>query len=203
MVERQFDRMISGKAYKPDAECAALYKKAAHLAHRYTDLYYQDSPERHALLAELFGSIGENVEIRPSLQVDYGINTVIGDGCFFNYNTIILDVAPITFGSGVLVGPNCQFLTLTHPLNPADRKDLWEGGLPITIGDNVWFGGGVTVLPGINIGEHSVIGGGAVVTKDIPAHSVAVGNPAKIVKTIDPNERPINGQFSPQDLGLI
>ena len=108
----------------------------------------------------------------------------------------------MTFGKGVLAGPNCQFLTPTHPLNPVDRKNLWEGGLPITVEDNVWFGGGVTVLPGVTIGENSVIGAGAVVTRDIPANSVAVGNPAKVIKTIDPNERPASGQFNPAELGL-
>lgn len=202
MAERQFDLMIAGKAYKPDTECMALYENAARLAHRYTEVYYSGSPERREILEQLFGSIGKDVEFRPTIQVDYGINTFIGDGCFFNYNTVILDVAPITFGKGVLAGPNCQFLTPTHPLNPVDRKNLWEGGLPITVEDNVWFGGGVTVLPGVTIGENSVIGAGAVVTRDIPANSVAVGNPAKVIKTIDPNERPASGQFNPAELGL-
>lgn len=202
MSERPFDRMVAGKAYKPDAECMAITAKAYELTSRYAELYRAGDPARHQVLTELFGSIGKNVEFRPSINVDYGVNITVGDDCFFNFNTVLLDVAPISFGNAVLVGPNVQFLTPTHPLNPKDRRDLWEGGLPITVEDNVWIGGGAIILPGVRIGENSVIGGGAVVTRDIPASSVAVGNPAKVIKTLDANERPSSGQFSAADIGL-
>lgn len=202
MAERPFDRTVAGKAYKPDAECMDIYRRAAQLCRRYTELYFAGSEERHEVLQELFGSVGKNVEVRPNIQVDYGVNITVGDGCFFNFDTVILDVAPVTFGNFVLVGPCVQFLTPTHPLNPQDRKDLWEGGLPITVEDNVWIGGGATILPGVRIGENSVIGGGAIVTKDIPANSVAVGNPARVIRTLSPDERPASGQFSATDLGI-
>lgn len=199
-----FEQMTAGYAYKPDAECASTHYRVVDLVEEYTRLYRARDARRSEVLARIVGSLGERSMIRPSVDFDYGVNTHIGAGCFFNFGCAFLDVAPITFGDGVLVGPKVQFLTPTHPLNPVDRAELWEGGLPITVGDNVWIGGGAILCPGVTVGENAVIGAGAVVTKDVPANAVAVGNPARVIKYMSADERPTDPahQFSPQALGL-
>ena len=108
----------------------------------------------------------------------------MGEGFFANYNLVILDCAPVTFGERVLVGPNCGFYTAIHPLDAAQRSSGQESASPITVGDDVWLGGNVTVLPGVTIGNGAVIGAGSVVTRDIPAHVLAVGNPCRVVKEL-------------------
>jgi maltose O-acetyltransferase len=120
--------------------------------------------------------------------VDYGENISFGARSFANYNLVALDVAPIRIGEDCQIGPNVQLLTPTHPVDPQPRRDKLEAARPITIGDNVWIGGGVIVCPGVTIGDNSVIGAGAVVTKDIPANVVAVGNPARVIRTIEDEE---------------
>ncbi len=199
-----FEQMTAGFPYRPDAECQAVHERVSDLVAQYTALYRAHDPQAQQVLSQIVGSLGEGSVIRPSLDFDYGVNTHIGAGCFFNFGCVFLDVAPIRFGDGVLVGPRVQFLTPTHPINPTDRAALWEGGLPITIGSNVWIGGGAIICPGVTIGDNSVIGAGAVVTRDIPANTVAVGNPAKVIKTIDPQARPSDPkhQYSAQALGL-
>lgn len=202
---RIFDRMTAGLAYKPDAECADIHYRAAELTEKLNAQYFARDPQMHETLQELLGSCGEGSVIRPRAVFDYGVNTHLGAGCFFNFNCVFLDVAPIRFGDGVLVGPNVQFLTPTHPVNPVDRKALWEGGLPITVGDNVWIGGGAILLPGVTVGENSIVGAGAVVSRDVPENSIVVGNPARVIKRISADERPTDpaDQFSAAALGLV
>ena len=120
----------------------------------------------------------------PRCYVDYGTNVVIGARTFANYGLVALDVAAITIGDDVQIGPNVQLLTPTHPVEPGPRRDKWEAAKPITIGDNVWLGAGAIVLPGVTIGDDTVVGAGAVVTRDLPAGVLAVGNPAKVIGTI-------------------
>ena len=120
------------------------------------------------------------------LFVDYGENITIGPRTFVNYHLTALDVAVITIGADCQIGPNVQLLTPTHPVEPGPRRDRLEAARPITIGDNVWLGGGVIVLPGVTIGANTVVGAGAVVTRDLPANVVAVGNPARVVRRLDP-----------------
>jgi maltose O-acetyltransferase len=122
--------------------------------------------------------------VRPPLYVDYGSNITVGARTFVNYNLTALDVAAITIGEDCQIGPNVQLLTPTHPLEPQPRRDKLEAAQPITIGDNVWLGGGAIVLPGVTIGDNSVVGAGAVVTKDVPANVVVVGNPARPVREL-------------------
>ena len=154
------------------------------LAARYQATYLDERDQARAVLAELLGSVGEDVEIRPPLYVDYGSNISIGARTFVNYHLTALDVAAITVGEDCQIGPNVQLLTPTHPVEPGPRRDKLEAARPITIGDNVWLGGGAIVCPGVTIGDNTVIGAGAVVTKDIPANVVAVGNPARPVRTL-------------------
>lgn len=180
------ERMQAGDLYiADDAELAADSRRAISLADRYTRLWPQEPEAAAGLLNELLGALGAGSEVRPPLYVDYGKYISIGARTFINYNFTALDVAPITIGDDVQIGPNVQLLTPTHPLEPGPRRDKLEAAKPITIGNNVWLGGGVIVLPGVTIGENTVVGAGAVVTKDLPANAVAVGNPARVVRELD------------------
>jgi maltose O-acetyltransferase len=143
-----------------------------------------DAHGRRKLLEKLLGSIGEETEIRPPFYVDYGSRITIGARCFANFGLTALDVAPITIGDDVQIGPNVQLLTPTHPVDADPRREKWEAAHPITIGDNVWLGGGVIVLPGVTIGSDTVVGAGAVVTQDLPAGVLAVGKPARVVRNL-------------------
>ncbi|MET7293593.1 sugar O-acetyltransferase [Streptomyces griseoloalbus] len=179
------ERMLAGDLYiADDPEIARRQQRAMRLAARYQAAYPENPVEARPILAELLGSVGEDVEVRPPLHVDYGSNITIGARTFVNYNLTALDVARITIGEDCQIGPNVQLLTPTHPVEPGPRRDKLEAALPITIGDNVWLGGGAIICPGVTIGDNSVIGAGAVVTKDIPADVVAVGNPARPVRTL-------------------
>ncbi|CAL9473408.1 sugar O-acetyltransferase [Streptomyces griseomycini] len=179
------ERMLAGDLYiADDPEIARRLQRAMRLAARYQAVYPENPAEARPILTELLASVGEGAEVRPPLYVDYGSNISIGARTFVNYNLTALDVARITIGEDCQIGPNVQLLTPTHPVEPQPRRDKLEAALPITIGDNVWLGGGVIVCPGVTIGDNSVIGAGAVVTKDVPANVVAVGNPARPVRTI-------------------
>ncbi|MFJ2026468.1 sugar O-acetyltransferase [Streptomyces sp. NPDC087897] len=177
--------MLAGELYiADDPELAAEARHAAVLNERYNATSAADPEARRAALAELLGAVGEGVEVRPPLRVDYGYRTTIGPRTFVNFGAVFLDVARITIGADVQLGPNVQLLTPTHPIAPEPRRAKWEAAQPITIGDNVWLGGGAIVCPGVTIGENTVVGAGAVVTKDLPANVVAVGNPARVIRTI-------------------
>ncbi|NEA38535.1 sugar O-acetyltransferase [Streptomyces sp. SID11385] len=180
-----FDRMRAGEQYRAeDPEIEARQRAARRLAARWATAYHEDPDTARPLLAELLGSLGEDAEVRPPLHLDYGSHLRIGPRTFVNYGLTALDVADITIGADCQFGPHVQLLTPTHPLEPEPRREKWESARPITIGDNVWLGGGVLVLPGVTIGENSVVGAGSVVTKDIPSNTVAVGNPARVVRTL-------------------
>lgn len=179
------ERMLAGDLYvadDPDLEAAS--KRAIALAHRYGEVYATDQEAARPILDELLGSIAPDAHIRPPLYVDYGSYITVGSGTFANYGLTALDVAPITIGNDVQIGPNVQLLTPTHPLDAEQRRAKLEAAEPIVIEDNVWLGGGAIVLPGVTIGANSVIGAGAVVTKDVPANVVAVGNPAKVIRRL-------------------
>ena len=179
------ERMVAGDLYisdDPDNERES--KRAVKLQSQYTAAYAEDPDGARPILADLLGSLGEDAHIKPPLYVDYGTFISVGARTFINYNLTALDVAPITIGEDCQIGPNVQLLTPTHPVEPQPRRDRLEAAKPISIGDNVWLGGGAIVLPGVTIGDNSVIGAGAVVTRDVPANSVAVGNPARVVREI-------------------
>lgn len=179
------ERMQAGDLYiADDPEIARRQQQAVRLAARYQAAYVEDAEAAGAILAELLGAVGEQAHVRPPLYVDYGSNITIGARTFVNYNLTALDVAVISIGEDCQIGPNVQLLTPTHPLEPQPRRDKLEAAQPITIGDNVWIGGGAIVLPGVTIGDNSVIGAGSVVTKDVPPNVVAVGSPARPVRTL-------------------
>ncbi|MFE7627772.1 sugar O-acetyltransferase [Streptomyces sp. NPDC057509] len=179
------ERMLAGDLYiADDPKIVEAQRRAVRLAARYLAAYTEDPDAARPVVAELLGGLGAGAHIRPPLYVDYGTYITVGEDTFVNYNLTALDVAPITIGRDCQIGPNVQLLTPTHPVEPEPRRDKLEAARPITIGDNVWLGGGAIVLAGVTIGENSVIGAGAVVTKDIPANVVAVGNPARVIRSI-------------------
>lgn len=181
----QKDRMLAGELYQGvDPEMAADYQRAMALMERFNASPASDIDGRRALLEQLLGSIGEDSEIRPPLYCDYGMYTHIGDRTFVNFGVTFLDVAPIRIGDDVQIATHVQFLTPTHPLDPEPRRDKWEAAKPITVGNNVWIGGGAIILPGVTIGNNTVVGAGAVVTADLPENVVAVGNPARVVRQL-------------------
>jgi len=177
------ERMLAGDLYiadDPDNEQRA--RRGAQLADAYHRASLVDPMAAMPLLEALVGHLGEGAFIKPPLYVDYGEHLSIGARTFANYGLVALDVAPITIGADCQIGPNVQLLTPTHPLEAQPRRDKLEAAKPITIGDNVWIGGGAIICPGVTIGADSVIGAGAVVTKDFPPGVVAVGNPARVIK---------------------
>lgn len=140
--------------------------------------------ERNRRIARLLGKTGEGLHVNTPFHCDYGYNVEVGSYFFANYNLVILDENRVTFGNHVFIGPNCSFYTAIHPLDAEHRNQGLERSEPIHVGDNVWFGGGVTVLPGVTIGNDCVIGAGSVVTHDIPDHSLAVGNPCHVIRQV-------------------
>jgi maltose O-acetyltransferase len=184
-MSEQKDRMLRGDLYiADDPELVADAVRCDALLARFNATRATDADERRQILAQLLGELGEGAVVRPPLFMDYGYQTTIGPGTFVNANCVILDVARVRIGAAVQVGPNVQILTPTHPLDPEQRGAGWEAAEPITIEDNVWLGGGVIVLPGVTIGRDTVVGAGAVVTRDLPAGVVAVGNPARVIRRL-------------------
>ena len=179
-------RLEAGDYYVADDGLSALTKRAVRLLSLYEQAHPNDPDIAAYLLAQVLGHVGEGVDIRPPLRVDYGHSISIGDGSWVNYGLTVLDVAPVIIGADVLIGPNCSLYTAIHPTEPGPRRAKWESSAPITLEDNVWLGGSVVVCPGVTIGENSIIGAGAVVTRDIPANCIAVGNPARVIKDLDP-----------------
>jgi maltose O-acetyltransferase len=183
-------RMLAGELYHADdPTLQAELTWAAAQAERYNATSYDDHDGRAVLLRELLGSVGEGVVIRPPFRCDYGWNIHLGAGTFVNYDAVMLDVARIEVGAACQLATRVQLLTATHPLDPGPRRAGWESGEPITIGDNVWLGGGVVVCPGVTVGDDTVVGAGAVVTRDLPAGVLAAGVPARVVRAIGPEDR--------------
>ena len=187
MVERsEKQKMLAGELYRASDPVLAGERIAAQrlLAH-YNATDPVDRPSRAALLRRLLGAVGEGADIQPRFHCDYGYNIHLGRNCFINYNCVFLDCAAIEIGDDLQMAPAVQLYTATHPLDRAQRTAGWEMARPIRIGSGVWIGGGAIVLPGVTIGDGCVIGAGSVVTHDLPAGSLAVGNPARIVRSLD------------------
>ena len=180
------ERMLSGDEYiADDLELRRESDHAANLVAEFNSTSGDDHAERDRILRELLGKVGKGTVVRPPFRCDYGYQTHIGARTFVNWGLICLDVGRITIGDDVQIGPNVQLLTATHPIKPEPRRAKWEGSRPITIGDNVWLAGGVIVCPGVTVGNNTVVGAGAVVTRDLPPNVVAVGNPAKVLRSVD------------------
>lgn len=178
-------KMISGKLYNPLAENLPNERlNAKKLCHKYNHLCPDDVLKRTNIISKLLRKTGKNFWIEPPFWCDYGYNIEIGENFYSNHNLVILDPAKVKFGDNVFIGPNCGFYTAEHPINPEERNKGLEYAKPITIGNNVWIGGGVNIISGVTIGDNVTIGAGSVVTKNIPSNVVAVGNPCKIIKNI-------------------
>ncbi|WP_020575713.1 sugar O-acetyltransferase [Actinopolymorpha alba] len=179
------ERMLAGDLYiSDDPAIFEEQKKAVRLSAQFLAAYNEHPWNTQHLARELLGSLDETAFVRAPIYVDYGSHITVGPRTFINMGLTALDVAPITIGADCQIGPHVQLLTPTHPVAPQPRRDKLEAAKPITIGDNVWLGGGVIVCPGVSIGDNSVVGAGSVVTRDIPANSLAVGNPARVIRSI-------------------
>ncbi len=186
----QKKRMLSGKLYKVEGkELYEAHKKAKDLLDDFNSLRYEAWHKHKYILDELLGGYGERNMIVPPFRCDYGENIYIGNDFFANYDCIMLDVNTISIGDRVMFGPRVSLLTAAHPIDKVIRAELLEYGLAITIGDDAWLGGNVTVNPGVMIGEGSIIGSGSVVTKSIPPNVIAAGNPCKIIREITDKDK--------------
>ena len=184
------DRMLRAELYNgADAEMTADFARAQDLLYRFNGSAPAEQAERDAILAELLGSLGDGVHIRPPFHLEYGTRVSIGAGTFINFGCVMLDVVAVTIGASCQVATCVQFLTATHPVDPEPRRAGWESAEPISVGDNVWLGGGAILCPGVRIGDDTVVGAGAVVTRDLPSGVVAVGSPARILREIGERDR--------------
>ena len=183
---KEKEKMITGLSYNPsDAELLHDRINAKMLCQKYNQINPKEFETRKKYLRKILGRVGEHPFIEPNFFCDYGYNIEIGDNFYSNHNLVILDCAKVKMGNNVWIGPNCGIYTATHPLNSKERSSGIEFAKPINIGNNVWIGGNVCILPGVSIGDSTVIGAGSVVTKDIPSNVLAFGNPCKPIKTID------------------
>lgn len=182
----EYEKMLAGDWYNPlDKELRQLRLQVRQRLAKYNNSAPEHHKQRRILLVDIFAAVGTNVFIEPPFNCDYGKHITLGDGVFFNFNCVVLDVAPVTIGNNVLFGPSVQLYTVNHPLAAAERRTGVEQAAAISIGDDVWLGGGVIVCPGVTIGERAVIAAGSVVTKDIPADVLAAGNPCRILRSLN------------------
>ena len=184
MTEKE--KMLAGIIYDAnyDKDLIAERAKCKDLCHEFNNLLPSNSEKQTQIMKELLGSTKGSFVITAPFWCDYGYNIEVGENFYTNHNCVFLDAAKITFGDNVFIAPNCCFSTAGHPLDSEQRNKGLEFARPITVGNNVWFGAGVTVLPGITIGDDVVIGAGSIVTKDIPSGVIAVGNPCRVLKKI-------------------
>ncbi len=155
------------------------------ICHEYNLLKPSQKKEREEVLFKLFGSVKSILAVQSPFWCDYGYNIEVGENFYANHGLVILDGAKVIFGDNVFIAPNCGFYTAGHPVDAKSRNEGLEYAYPIVVGDDVWIGGGVQVMPGVTIGSNVVIGSGSVVTKDIPSGVIAVGNPCRVLKTIE------------------
>ncbi|MBP3745600.1 MAG: sugar O-acetyltransferase [Prevotella sp.] len=194
MTEKE--KMLAGLIYDAnyDKELLAERVRAKDLCYDYNHLRPSDTEAQQALMRRLLGRTKANFAIVAPFWCDYGYNIEVGENFFANHNLVVLDGAKVIFGDNVFIGPDCGFHTAGHPIDFERRNQGLEYAHPITVGDNVWIGAGVQVMPGVTIGSNVVIGGGSVVVKDVPDNSVAVGNPCRVVRRITDADKAKSGQ---------
>lgn len=182
MTQKQ--KLRAGELYTVDGELAGELARAKLLCEEYNRTPRDEREKRKAIMRELLGKCGENFNVESNVWFDYGYNTEVGENFYANHDCVFLDTNKLIFGDNVYIAPQCGFYTAGHPLDARLRRRDLEFAKPITVGSDVWFGGGVKVLPGVTIGSNVVIGAGSVVVHDIPCNSVAVGNPASVIKKL-------------------
>ena len=180
--EKMQQQMLYDANY--DTELIRERQVAKDLCYQFNQLRPSDETNQQQILSQLLGKKSDNCCILAPFWCDYGYNIEVGKNFFANHNTVILDGAKVTFGDNVFIAPNCGFYTAGHPIDADRRNQGLEYAYPITVGDNVWIGAGVQVMPGVKIGSNVIIGGGSVVVKDIPDNVVAVGNPCHPIRPI-------------------
>lgn len=186
-MKTEKEKMIAGELYAAnDPELDMERAWASNKFQAFNQLPYSAGKERGQLAKALFGSVGKGCIVRGPFFCDYGKNITLGDGVYFNFNCVILDVCPVKIGSRSMFGPGVQILTALHPIDAEERATWVEYGSPITIGEDVWVGGGAIICPGVTVGNRSIIGAGAVVTKNVPDDVIVAGNPAKIIRRLKP-----------------
>lgn len=192
MTEKE--KMMNQKLYDAnfDKELEAERIHCKSLCQTYNNLPVEEIEERHRFIKKILGECGENVHIEPDFWCDYGYRIKVGENFYANHGLIILDAGLVTFGDNVFIAPSCGFHTSGHPIDLERRNRGLEYAYPIVVGDNVWIGAGVQVMPGVTIGSNVVIGGGSIVIKDIPSNSVAVGNPCRVIRQITDADREKN-----------
>lgn len=180
------EKMLSGLLYDANYDKSLFDEriKCKTLCHKYNSLSPDKIDERKSILKKIIGKTKTNFWIEPSFYCDYGYNIELGENFYSNHNLIILDAAKVVFGDNVFLGPNCSFYTPQHPLDAETRNKGLEYAFPITVGNNVWFGGDVKVMPGVTVGDNTVIGAGSVITKNIPSGVIAAGNPCRVIREI-------------------
>lgn len=186
-MQSEKEKMLRGEIYDAnyDPELINERIRCKVMCRRYNDILPDRLEERAALLRSLLGKTGKTFLVEQPFYCDYGYNIEIGENFYSNVNLVILDGAKVKFGDNVFIAPNCGFHTAGHPLDVSRRNAGLEYARPITVGNNVWIGAGVNVLPGVTIGDNCVIGAGSVVNKDIPANSLAVGNPCRVIRSLE------------------
>ncbi len=188
---KEKEKMLSGIIYDANYDKSLIDEriKCKSLCVLYNGLSPSNVDERNKIIKKILGSTKQNFLIEQPFYCDYGYNISIGENFYANHNLIILDPGKVEFGDNVFIGPNCAFYTPQHPLDSETRNKGLEYAFPIKIGNNVWLGGNVVVLPGVSIGDNSVIGAGSVVTKNIPPNVIAAGNPCKVIREITEKDK--------------
>lgn len=192
MTEKE--KMLKQMLYDANNDENLLKERAIakDLCFKYNQLMPSDVKNQKKILKELLRNVDDSTIVVAPFWCDYGYNIRVGKNFFANHNTVILDGAKVTFGDNVFIAPNCGFYTAGHPIDAKRRNQGLEYAYPITVGNNVWIGAGVHVMPGVTIGDHVVIGAGSVVVKDIPSNSVAVGNPCHMIREITEEDEQTN-----------
>lgn len=186
-MKTEKEKMLAGELY--DANDPGLDMERSWASNKFQALNrmpYKAGKERKALCKSLFGTMGKGCIVRGPFYCDFGKNITLGDAVYFNFNCVVLDVCPVKIGSRSMFGPGVQILTALHPLDAAERATWLEYGSPVTIGEDVWVGGGAIICPGVTIGDRSIIGAGAVVIRDVPSDVIVAGNPAKLIRRLKP-----------------
>ncbi|MEJ5961258.1 sugar O-acetyltransferase [Pedobacter immunditicola] len=184
-MKTEKEKMLAGDLYNAlDPQLTNERLETRLLLKELNDSSEDQAEERTRILTTLLPDAGTELWIQPPFYCDYGTNIKVGDRVFFNFNCVVLDVAPVTIGHRTLFGPNVQIYTATHPLNYKERAAGLEYGKPIVIGDDVWIGGSVIICPGVTIGDRSVIGAGSVITRDVPSDVFAAGNPCRVIRSL-------------------
>lgn len=186
----QKERMLAGLPYKAWQDGLTEERRQCHMKiYDYNQARPDDREKMTWMIKDILGKTGKELWVETPFYCDYGVNIEVGENFYSNYNCTILDVARVTIGKNVMFAPNVSIYTAGHPIHPDSRNSGYEYGKPVTIGDNVWLGGNVVVVPGVTIGNNVVVGAGSVVTKDLPDNALAVGNPCRVLRLITEDDR--------------